>query len=188
MLGQRMKKLLRRKGPTLKHNGKKRRQEPYHIEFIKDEFYSQFGKNRRNPTISFYLNFSDFVAQDQFKDSVNKSNAVNIQKLEVNDTINTIELVNTIDDPSPGEEILRAGNNTILVDNFANTNETIKDLNNLFTTDVPKENEGRVTDKQTKTFKTKTEVLNKTEDCTLLKWFFVCRDFRDLKDKDIFAV
>ena len=45
----------------------------------------------------FNFNVSDFVKQDQFKAYVNKSNFVIIQKLEKNDTINTIRKhVNTI--------------------------------------------------------------------------------------------
>ena len=139
--------------------------------------------------LDFNLNVSDFVKQDQFKASVNKSNFVIIQKLEENDTINTMKHVNTID--SSGDDILGVSNNTLLVDNVDNTSETIKDVNDPFanamiiniTTELPKDTGSKVTTiNKTKTLQTK------TKDCTLLKWFFVCRDFRVLKDKDILAV
>ena len=141
--------------------------------------------------LDFNLNVSDFVKQDQFKASVNKSNFVIIQKLEENDTINTMKHVNTIDVHSSGDDILRVSNNTLLVDNFDNTNETIKDVNEPFanamiiniTTELPKNKGSKVTTiNKTKTLQTK------TKDCTLLKWFFVCREFRVLKDNNIFAV
>ena len=49
-----------------------------------------------------------------------------------------------------------------------------------------------IENKDIKTLKTKknSEILTKKsekEDCLLLKWLFVCRDFYMLKDKDIFA-
>ena len=141
--------------------------------------------------LDFNLNVSDFVKQDQFKASVNKSNFVIIHKLEVNDTINTVKHVNTIDVPSSGDDILGVSNNTVLVDNVDNTDETMKDVNDPFanamiiniTTELLKDKGSKVTTiNKTKTLQTK------TKDCTLLKWFFVCRDFRVLKDKDIFAV
>ena len=49
-----------------------------------------------------------------------------------------------------------------------------------------------IENKDIKTLKTKknSEIVTKKpdeEDCLLLKWLFVCRDFQMLKDKDIFA-
>jgi hypothetical protein len=78
------------------------------------------------------------------------------------------------------------------------TKLTIKDLTDPFVntkiininTKLPKGKEDKVTtESQSNTPPKKKKVRNeKAEDCTLLKWFFVCRDFRILKDHDIFAV
>jgi hypothetical protein len=116
------------------------------------------------------------VKQDQFKAAVNESELDISQKLEVNDTINTTKQEKTIDAHSSADHKL--SNNTLLVDNV--------DIN----TDLPKGKEDKVTtESQNNTPSKKKKVRNeKVEECTLLKWFFVCRDFRILKDQDIFAV
>jgi hypothetical protein len=136
------------------------------------------------------------VKQDQFKAAVNESEFDIFQKLEVNDTINTTKQGKTIDVHSSADHKL--SNTTLLVDNVDKINETIKDLTDLFVnikliniiTERPKGKEDKVTtESQTNTPPRKKKVRNeKAEECTLLKWFFVCRDLRILKDQDIFAV
>ena len=153
-------------------------------------------KTEEHVRVHFDFNVSDFVNQDQFKAAVNETKFVMIQKLEVNDTGNTMKKVNTIDVDTSSNHII--SESTLLVDNVDNTNGTNKDLNDPFvneksiksTSELPKGKESKETTYiNTNTLQAKVKVRNeKAEDCTLLKWFFVCRDFRILKDKDILAV
>ena len=146
--------------------------------------------------LDFDIHVSDFVKQEQFKAAVNESKFDIFQKLEVNDTINITKQEKTIDVHSSADHKL--SNNTLLVDNDDKINETIKDLTDPFVntkiininTELPKGKEDKVTtESQTNTPTKWTKVRNeKAEDCTLLKWFFVCRDFRILEDQDIFAI
>ena len=96
------------------------------------------------------------MKQEQLKAAVNESKCDSIQKLEVNDTINTT--------------------------NVDNINETIKDMNDpyvnakimIINTELPKDKESKVTGESQTKLKVRNE---KAEDCTLLKCFFVYREF-----------
>ena len=90
------------------------------------------------------------MKQEQLKAAVNESKCDSIQKLEVNDTININETIKDMNDPYVNAKIM------------------------IINTELPKDKESKVTGESQTKLKVRNE---KAEDCTLLKCFFVYRDF-----------
>ena len=90
------------------------------------------------------------MEQEQLKAAVNESKCDSIQKLEVNDTININETIKDMNDPYVNAKIM------------------------IINTELPKDKESKVTGESQTKLKVRNE---KAEDCTLLKCFFVYREF-----------
>ena len=136
---------------------------------------------------------SDFVKKEELADPEEEPILEDDEIVNSTKRINT-EAVISADVFSNNTTKLVEGIKGATVDNFKETSEaagelTLSQSSKFKTTKISKYNESRTIMKTVETtLKPELKVGDKSgEDCLLMKWLFVCRDFRVLKDKYIFA-
>ena len=142
-----------------------------------------------SPVSMLYIqsSLSDFLKKEELTDPGEKP------ILEENKIVNSTKPINTeavtSDDGFSNDNTnLVDGTKGATVNNFKETSQALGELTSSQISKF-KTTESRTIIKTVETtLKPELKVGDKSgEDCLLMKWLFVCRDFRVLKDKDIFA-